>query len=243
MNPDVSAPEKAATAALGERPRQGTPARAPSQVSVEVLNGNGVAGAADDAAVAARAARLSGRERRQRGQVRPTSRRRSSTTPPSQVRRRPRSRWPTSSATGRPRRVQPGQQLDDHAAGDRRPDLPRRSHAGPGRPHAHAPAACGHNRVVAAGELKSVRKKAGFQLYTPTLRESSSSLSTARARAGVQGRRPQRRPPRSTRRRAPSTGASRRSRGTSRRSSTEPACNGASRAATTGSTSTGRSCT
>jgi hypothetical protein len=31
---------------------------------------------------------------------------------------------------------------------------------------------------VAAGELKSVRKKAGFPLYTPTLRDSSSSLST-----------------------------------------------------------------
>jgi hypothetical protein len=31
---------------------------------------------------------------------------------------------------------------------------------------------------VAAGELRSVRKKAGFQLYTPTVREASSVLST-----------------------------------------------------------------
>src|SRR4029079_11549175 len=52
MNPDVSAPEKAATAALGERPRQEDTGPRPSQVSVEVLNGNGVAGAADQAAVA-----------------------------------------------------------------------------------------------------------------------------------------------------------------------------------------------
>ena len=53
MNPDVSAPEKAATAALGEKPKQqqDTGPR-PSKVSVEVLNGNGVAGAADQAAVA-----------------------------------------------------------------------------------------------------------------------------------------------------------------------------------------------
>jgi LCP family protein required for cell wall assembly len=50
MNPDVSAPEKAATAALGEKPKGDTGPR-PSQVSVEVLNGNGVAGAADQAAV------------------------------------------------------------------------------------------------------------------------------------------------------------------------------------------------
>ena len=51
MNPDVSAPEKAATAALGEKPRdqQDTGPR-PSQVSVEVLNGNGIAGAAGEAA-------------------------------------------------------------------------------------------------------------------------------------------------------------------------------------------------
>jgi LCP family protein required for cell wall assembly len=49
MNPDVSAPEKAATAALGQKPKtdKGPPA---SQVTVEVVNGNGIAGAADDAA-------------------------------------------------------------------------------------------------------------------------------------------------------------------------------------------------
>ncbi|HEY7002648.1 MAG TPA: LCP family protein [Gaiellaceae bacterium] len=50
MNPDVSAPQKAATAALGEKPKAESGPR-PSQVSVEVLNGNGIAGAADDAAV------------------------------------------------------------------------------------------------------------------------------------------------------------------------------------------------
>jgi LCP family protein required for cell wall assembly len=48
LNPDVRAPEKAIAVATGEKPKgeQGPP---PSEVSVEVLNGNGVAGAADDA--------------------------------------------------------------------------------------------------------------------------------------------------------------------------------------------------
>jgi hypothetical protein len=44
---------------------------------------------------------------------------------------------------------------------------------------------------VAAGELKSVRKKAGFPLYTPTLRDSVVLAFHAGAGAGVQGRRPQ----------------------------------------------------
>ena len=49
LNPDVKAPERAATAALGRRPKRET-GPAPSQVTVEVQNGNGIAGAADDAA-------------------------------------------------------------------------------------------------------------------------------------------------------------------------------------------------
>jgi LCP family protein required for cell wall assembly len=48
LNPDVRAPERAATAALGRRPKHET-GPAPSQVTVEVQNGNGIAGAADDA--------------------------------------------------------------------------------------------------------------------------------------------------------------------------------------------------
>ncbi|MBD0289906.1 MAG: LCP family protein [Thermoleophilia bacterium] len=51
MNPDPDTGARATSAAVGEKPRQrsrrGPP---PSQVSVEVLNGNGVPGAADDAA-------------------------------------------------------------------------------------------------------------------------------------------------------------------------------------------------
>jgi LCP family protein required for cell wall assembly len=55
LNPDVSAPEKAASAALGGKvtSKGGPP---PSSVTIEVLNGSGVPGAADDAAY-----RLSGR--------------------------------------------------------------------------------------------------------------------------------------------------------------------------------------
>ncbi len=51
MNPDPETGAKATSAAVGEKPRErarrGPP---PSQVSVEVVNGNGVPGAADDAA-------------------------------------------------------------------------------------------------------------------------------------------------------------------------------------------------
>jgi LCP family protein required for cell wall assembly len=49
LNPDAGAADRAANAALGTKPKReaGPP---PSEVSIEVLNGNGVAGAADDAA-------------------------------------------------------------------------------------------------------------------------------------------------------------------------------------------------
>ncbi len=51
MNPDVEAAQKATSVAVGEKPRsrirKGPPA---SEVNVEVLNGNGIPGAADDAA-------------------------------------------------------------------------------------------------------------------------------------------------------------------------------------------------
>ncbi|MDQ3857258.1 MAG: LCP family protein [Actinomycetota bacterium] len=51
MNPDPEAPDKAANAALGRKPRAGSRrGPPPSEVTVEVVNGNGVAGAADDAA-------------------------------------------------------------------------------------------------------------------------------------------------------------------------------------------------
>jgi polyisoprenyl-teichoic acid--peptidoglycan teichoic acid transferase len=50
LNPDVEAPEKAASAAFGRKFTRKTGPR-PSEVSIEVLNGNGIAGAADDAAV------------------------------------------------------------------------------------------------------------------------------------------------------------------------------------------------
>ncbi|MGH3112661.1 MAG: LCP family protein [Gaiellaceae bacterium] len=49
MNPDVEASEKALDVATGQKPK-GPDAPPPSEVSVEVQNGNGVAGAADDAA-------------------------------------------------------------------------------------------------------------------------------------------------------------------------------------------------
>ncbi len=49
MNPDVESSEKALDVATGQKPK-GPEAPPPSEVTVEVQNGNGVAGAADDAA-------------------------------------------------------------------------------------------------------------------------------------------------------------------------------------------------
>lgn len=49
MNPDVEAPEKALSVATGKEPRTRT-GPPPSTVTLEVVNGNGVAGAADEAA-------------------------------------------------------------------------------------------------------------------------------------------------------------------------------------------------
>ena len=50
MNPDVKAPEKAIAVATGKKPK-GETAPPPSEVGVEIVNGNGVAGAADEATV------------------------------------------------------------------------------------------------------------------------------------------------------------------------------------------------
>jgi LCP family protein required for cell wall assembly len=49
LNPDVGAADRAANAALGTKPKRDT-GPPPSEVSIEVLNGNGIAGAANDAA-------------------------------------------------------------------------------------------------------------------------------------------------------------------------------------------------
>jgi LCP family protein required for cell wall assembly len=49
LNPDVKAPEKAASAAIGRKQKRDT-GPPPSEVTIEVFNGNGIAGAADDAA-------------------------------------------------------------------------------------------------------------------------------------------------------------------------------------------------
>jgi len=176
MNPDVSAPEKAATAALGEKPQAQTGPR-PSQVSVEVLNGNGVAGAADQAAV----------ELGDRGY--PVTNGGNADTfdyfkttivydPAVAGAEAAATKMADLFGDGETKAVQPGRQLETMLQvivgqtfhGDLTP--------GPSdvTPSHEPPAVVAD--TVAAGELKGVRKKAGFQLYTPTVRESSSSLST-----------------------------------------------------------------
>ena len=170
MNPDVYAPEKAPTPRSAAS-RRGTPARA--------LPG-------DDRGPErerhrrrcrrrrrrSRPARLPVVERRQRRTTSTTSSRRSSTTRPSPGARRPPSGSPISSATRSVSEVPPGLELDDDAAGDRRPDLPRRPHAPARRTHAAARAAGGRQRLDAAGAPCAPPRRR-LPALVPTRRESS----------------------------------------------------------------------
>ena len=177
MNPDVSAPEKAATAALGEKPRQDNNGPRPSQVSVEILNGNGVAGAADQAAVALgeRGYPVTNGGNADNFKYFKTKILYDPTVADAEAAA---SDMADLFGDGEPEAVHAGQQLDTTLQvivgqtfhGDLTPgptdDTPT-----------HEPPAV-TTESIAAGELRTVRKKAGFQLYTPTLRETSSSLST-----------------------------------------------------------------
>jgi LCP family protein required for cell wall assembly len=177
MNPDVSAPEKAATAALGERQRQEDTGPRPSEVSVEVLNGNGVAGAADQAAVALgeRGYPVTNGGNADNFKYFKTK---IFYDPAVAGAEAAANRMADLFGDGEAEAVQPGKQLNTTLQvvvgqtfhGDLTPgpsdDTPT-----------HEPPAVTTDSV-AAGALKSVRKKAGFQLYTPTLRETSSSLSS-----------------------------------------------------------------
>ena len=177
MNPDVSAPEKAATAALGEKPKAEDTGPRPSQVSVEILNGNGVAGAADQAAVALgeRGYPVTNGGNADNFKYFKTKILYDPAVAGAEAAAQ---RMADLFGDGEAEAVPPGQQLDAMLQvivgqtfhGDLTPgpsdDTPT-----------HEPPAVTTDSV-AAGELKTVRKKAGFQLYTPTLRETSSSLST-----------------------------------------------------------------
>jgi LCP family protein required for cell wall assembly len=177
MHPDVSAPEKAATAALGEKPKREDTGPRPSQVSVEVLNGNGVAGAADQAAVALgeRGYPVTNGGNADNFKYFKTKIFYDPAVADAEAAAK---RMGDLFGDGEAEAVRPGQQLDTMLQvvvgqtfhGDLTP--------GPSdNTPTHEPPAVTADSVAAA-QLKSVRKKAGFQLYTPTLRETSSSLST-----------------------------------------------------------------
>jgi LCP family protein required for cell wall assembly len=177
MNPDVSAPEKAATAALGEKPKAEDTGPRPSQVSVEVLNGNGVAGAADQAAVALgeRGYPVTNGGNADNFKYFKTKIVYDPAVAGAEAAAK---QMADLFGDGDAEAAQPGQQLETMLQvivgqtfhGDLTP--------GPtdSTPTHEPPAVTADS--VASGVLKSVRKKAGFQLYTPTLRETNSSLST-----------------------------------------------------------------
>jgi LCP family protein required for cell wall assembly len=176
MNPDVSAPEKAARAALGQKQRTNTGPR-PSDVSVEILNGNGVAGAADDAAV-----KLSQRGYKVVNGGNADNFKYFQTTvvydPAVAGAQAAAKQMADLFGDGETEAAPDGTQLQTMLRvivgqtfkGDLTP--------GPAdQTPEHQPPAVAAD-TVAAGVLRDVRRKAGFPLYTPTLREQTSLLST-----------------------------------------------------------------
>ena len=176
LSPDVEAPEKAATAALGERPKGNTGPR-PAQVSVEVLNGNGVAGAADQAAVALgeRGYPVTNGGNADNFKYFQTKVVYNPAVAGAQAAAK---QMADLFGDGQIEAVQPGQKLKTMLQVIIGQTFHGELTPGPSdqTPEHQAPSVTADS--FAAGELRSVKSKAGFQLYTPTVREASSSLST-----------------------------------------------------------------
>jgi LCP family protein required for cell wall assembly len=176
LSPDVEAPEKAASAALGEKPKGNTGPR-PAQVSIEVLNGNGVAGAADQAAVALGER---GYPVTNGGNADNFKYFQTKVVYDPAVAGAPAAAKQMADlfGDGKIEVAQPGQKLKTMLQviigqtfhGELTPSPSDQT------PEHQAPSVTADS--FAAGELRSVKSKAGFQLYTPTVREASSSLST-----------------------------------------------------------------
>jgi LCP family protein required for cell wall assembly len=176
LSPDVEAPEKAATAALGERPKGNTGPR-PAQVSVEVLNGNGVAGAADQAAVALgeRGYPVTNGGNADNFKYFQTKVVYNPAVAGAQAAAK---QMADLFGDGQIEAVQPGQKLKTMLQVIIGQTFHGELTPGPSdqTPEHQAPSVTADS--FAAGEFRSVKSKAGFQLYTPTVREASSSLST-----------------------------------------------------------------
>ena len=176
LNPDVEAPEKAATAALGEKPKGDTGPR-PSQVSVEVLNGNGIAGAADQAAVGLgeRGYPVTNGGNADNFKYFQTKIVYDPSVAGAQAAAK---QMADLFGDGQTEAAQPGQKLKTMLQIIVGQTFHGTLTPGPAdqTPEHTAPSVTPDS--FAAGELRSVKSNAGFQLYTPTVREASSSLST-----------------------------------------------------------------
>jgi LCP family protein required for cell wall assembly len=176
LSPDVEAPEKAATAALGERPKGNTGPR-PARVSVEALNGNGVAGAADQAAVALgeRGYPVTNGGNADNFKYFQTKVVYNPAVAGAQAAAK---QMADLFGDGQIEAVQPGQKLKTMLQVIIGQTFHGELTPGPSdqTPEHQAPSVTADS--FAAGEFRSVKSKAGFQLYTPTVREASSSLST-----------------------------------------------------------------
>ena len=185
MNPDVEAGDKAATVATGGKPKPSRRAAAVVGVSVEVLNGNGVAGAADDAAylLGQRGYRGERRERRRST----TSRRRS----PTRRARRRRGRGRRDGEALRRCEVVEGASRTA-ARDDARVIVGRRSTARSRRGRDATPAAPAPKVADAEAARSCSGRSPTSRLLVPTLRRELPQLSTLEgcARTGLAARAP-----------------------------------------------------
>jgi LCP family protein required for cell wall assembly len=176
LNPDTNAPEAAADAALGQKPKSDAGPR-PADVSVDVLNGNGVAGAADQAvaSLSDRGYKVVNGGNADKFDYFQTKVLYDPAVAGSQAAAK---QMADLFGDGQPEAVPPGTKLQTTLQvivgqtfhGDLTP--------GPSdQTPQHEPPAVTADQYAAA-ELKSVKSKAGFPLYTPSVREETSSLST-----------------------------------------------------------------
>jgi LCP family protein required for cell wall assembly len=176
LNPDTSAPEKAANAALGEKPKADTGPR-PADVPVEVLNGNGVAGAADEAAasLSERGYKVVNGGNADKFNYFQTRILYDPAVTGAQAAAR---QMADLFGDGQAEPAPPGTKLTTMLRVIVGQTFHGNLTAGPSdQTPQHEPPAVTADQYAAA-QLRSVKSKAGFPLYAPTVRENTSSLST-----------------------------------------------------------------
>ena len=174
LNPDAKASERAISVATGQKP-QGETAPPPSQVSLEVQNGNGEAGAADEAAVLLDQV---GYPTENGGNAPNFNYFRTRVLYDPEVAKSQAAAQEVAAALRRRRGAggAAGPAALDDAARDRRQDVPGDARAGAERRHAGAAASRRRRRPVAHARAPPLRNRADFPVMVPTVIEDGSSI-------------------------------------------------------------------